>query len=44
MEQPASAPATNNAIREAKQSGNLAKQRFAGSVKRLEAVIAIREA
>ena len=29
MEQPATAPATSNAIRGAEQSGNIAKQRFA---------------
>ena len=29
MEQTPSSPATNNAIRGAKQSGNIAKQRFA---------------
>ena len=33
MEQPATAPATSNAIRGAEQSGNIAKQRFAGKVK-----------
>ena len=38
MEQPATAPATINAIRGAKKSGNIAKQRFDGNVKRLEAV------
>ena len=32
MEQPATAPATSNAIRGAEQSGNIAKQRFAGMV------------
>ena len=34
----ATAPGTSNAIRGAEQSGNIAKQRFAGMVKRLEAV------
>ena len=29
MEQPATAPATSNAIRGVEQSGNIAKQRFA---------------
>ena len=38
MEQPATAPATSNAIRGADQSGNMAKQRFAGMGKRLEVV------
>ena len=38
MEQLATAPATSNAIRGAEQSGNIAKQWFAGMVKRLEAV------
>ena len=32
MEQLATAPATSNAIREAEQSGNIAKQRFARKV------------
>ena len=44
MEQPATAPATSNAIRGADQSGNIAKQRFARRVKRLEAIMAIGEA
>ena len=35
MEQPATAPATSNAIRVAEQSGNIAKQRFAGMVKKV---------
>ena len=35
MEQPATAPATSNAIRGAKQSDNIAKQRFAGMVKKV---------
>ena len=43
-EQPATAPATSNAIRVAEQIGNIAKQRFARMVKRLEAVMAIWEA
>ena len=38
MEQSSTSPATNNAIRGAEQSGNIAKQWFAGMVKRLEAV------
>ena len=38
MEQPTTAPATSKAIRGAEQSGNIAKQQFAGMVKRLEAV------
>ena len=37
MEQPAGTPATSNAIRGAEQSGNIAKQWFAGMVERLEA-------
>ena len=45
MEQPATAPATSNAIRRAEQSGNIAKQRFARKgEKRLEADMAIWEA
>ena len=44
MEQPATAPATSNAIKGAEQSGNIAKQQFAGMVKRLEADMAIGEA
>ena len=44
MEQPETAPATSNAIRGAEQSGNIAKQRFAGMVKKLEAIMAILEA
>jgi hypothetical protein len=38
MEQIATAPATSNTTRGAEQSGNIAKQRFARMVKRLEAV------
>ena len=38
------APANNKAIRGAEQSGNIAKQQFAGMVKRLEADMAIWEA
>ena len=38
MEQPATAPATSNAIRGAEQSGNIAKRQFARMVKRLEAL------
>ena len=34
MEQPETAPATSNAIRGAEKSGNIAKQRFAGMVKK----------
>ena len=44
MEQPATPTATSNAIRGAEQSGNIAKQQFAGIVKRLEAIMAIWEA
>ena len=45
MEQPATAPATSNAIRGAEQSGNIAKQRFASKgEKGWEAVMAIYEA
>ena len=35
MEQPATMPATSNAIRGAEQSGNIAKQRFAGMVEKV---------
>ena len=35
MEQPATAPATSNAIRGAEQSVNIAKQWFAGMVKKV---------
>ena len=35
MEQPATTPATSNVIRGAEQSGNIAKQRFAGMVKKV---------
>ena len=34
MEQPSTSPATNNAIRGAEKSGNIAKQRFAGMVEK----------
>ena len=37
MEQPATAPATSNAIRGAEQSGNIAKQRFAGRAEKVKA-------
>ena len=36
MEQTSSSPATNNAIRGTEQAGNIAKQRFARKVSRLE--------
>ena len=36
MEQPATAPATSNAIKWAEQSGNIAKQRFARKGKRVK--------
>src|SRR6187399_996654 len=36
MEQSSSSPATNNAIRGTEQAGNIAKQRFARKVSRLE--------
>ena len=39
MEQSSTSPATNNAIREAEQSGNIAKQRFARKGKRLETIM-----
>ena len=35
MQQPAPAPATSNTIRGAKQSGNIAKQRFARMVEKV---------
>ena len=35
MEQPATAPTTSNAIKGAEQSGNIAKQRFAGTVEKV---------
>ena len=35
MEQPTIAPTTSNAIRGAEQSGNIAKQWFAGMVKKV---------
>ena len=35
MEQPATAPATSNTIRGAEQSGNIAKQRFAGMMEKV---------
>jgi hypothetical protein len=35
MEQPATTPATSNSIGEAEQSGNIAKQRFAGMVEKV---------
>ena len=35
MEQPTTTPATNNAIRGAKQSGNIAKQQFARKGKKV---------
>ena len=35
MEEPATAPATSNAIRRAEQSGNIAKQQFAGMVEKV---------
>ena len=35
MEQTSSSPATNNAVRGAEQSGNIAKQRFAGKVEKV---------
>ena len=35
MEQPATAPATSNAIRWVEQSGNVAKQRFARMVEKV---------
>ena len=38
MEEPATAPATSNAIRRAEQSGNIAKQQLLGWWKRLEDV------
>ena len=44
MEKSSASPATSNAIRGAEQSGNIAKQLFAGMVKRLEADMAIWEA
>ena len=45
MEQSSTSPATNNAIRGAQQSGNIAKQRFARKgEKRLEADMANWEA
>ena len=37
MEQPTTVHATSNTIREAEQSGNIAKQRFARMVEKLEA-------
>ena len=36
MDQSSSSPTTNNAIRGAEQAGNIAKQRFARKVSRLE--------
>ena len=45
MEQPATAPAISNAIRGAEQSGNIAKQRFAGMVEKVRGCfMAYREA
>ena len=45
MEQPATTPATSNAIRGAEQSGNIAKQRFAGMVEKVNGYfMAYREA
>ena len=44
MEQSSTSPATNNAIRGAEQSGNIAKQWFARKGERLEADMAIWEA
>ena len=35
MEQPTTAPPTSNTIRGAEQSGNIAKQRFAGMVEKV---------
>ena len=42
--QPATAPATSNAIRGAEQSGNIAKQWFAGMVEVRGCIMAIWEA
>jgi hypothetical protein len=44
MEQPATAPATSNAIRGAEQSGNIVKQRFAGMVEVRGCIMTIWEA
>ena len=44
MEQPATAPATSNAIRGAEQSGNIDKERFARKGEKLEVFTAIWEA
>ena len=45
MEQTATAPATSNAIRGAEQSGNIAKQWFAGMVEKVRGYfMAYREA
>ena len=44
MEQSSTSPATNNAIRGAEQSDNIAKQRFAGKGEKLGANMAIWEA
>ena len=40
MEQSSTSPATNNAIRGAEKSGNIAKQQFARKGERLEADMA----
>ena len=44
MEQPATAPASSNAIRGAEQIGNIANNSLLGRVKMLEAIMAIWEA
>ena len=44
MEQPATAPATSNAIRGAEKSGNIAKQRFARKDDKGQRFMAIWEA
>ena len=44
METTCTAPATSNAIRGAEQSGNIAKQRFAGTVEVRGCIMAIWEA
>ena len=39
MEQPITGPEPSNTLRGAEKSGDIAKQRFAGMVKRLEAIL-----